>query len=59
MILYSLVPTRLPQLCLLHHCSTQMVSEVTEIIRMSIFSFLVGAKVSISGSFSEAMASIA
>lgn len=59
MILYSLVPTRLPQLCLLHHCFTQMVSEVTEIIRTSTFSFLVDAKVSISGSFSEAMASIA
>lgn len=40
-VLYSLVPTSLPQLCLLHHCFTHMLSEVPEIIRTSIFSFLV------------------
>lgn len=40
-ILYSLVPTSLLQLCLLHHCFTQMLSEVTEIIRTSTLSFLI------------------
>lgn len=59
-ILYSLVPTRLPQLCLLHHCFTGIRSHWNyQDIHIFISCWELDVKVSISGSFSKAMASIA
>lgn len=58
-VLYSLVPTSLPQLCLLHHCFTHMLSWNYQDVHIVISCWELDAKVSISGSCSEAMASIA